>query len=80
MITSKLRNIPDRRTCFYPPFFGHFSLDDYYNQENFASDWFKIQKNLDEYIVKKNIHFAYAEATYQFTPRWIVNLGMKYDK
>ena len=36
--------------------------------------------NLDEYIVKKNIHFAYAEATYQFTPRWIVNLGLKYDK
>lgn len=56
------------------------SLDDYYNQENFASDWFKIQKNLDEYTVKKNIHSAYAEATYQFTPRWIVNLGMKYDK
>lgn len=62
------------------PSLDNFSLDDYYNQENFASDWFKIQKNLDEYIVKKNIHFAYAEATYQFTPRWIVNLGMKYDK
>ena len=62
------------------PSLDDFSLDDYYNQENFASDWFKIQKNLDEYIVKKNIHFAYAEATYQFTPRWIVNLGMKYDK
>ena len=62
------------------PSLDNFSLDDYYNQENFASDWFKIQKNLDEYTVKKNIHSAYAEATYQFTPRWIVNLGMKYDK
>ena len=62
------------------PSLDDFSLDDYYNQENFASDWFKIQKNLDEYIVKKNIHSAYAEATYQFTPRWIVNLGLKYDK
>ena len=62
------------------PSLDDFSLDDYYNQENFASDWFKIQKNLDEYTVKKNIHSAYAEATYQFTPRWIVNLGMKYDK
>ena len=31
-------------------------------------------------IPKKNIHSAYAEATYQFTPRWIVNLGLKYDK
>ncbi|KAB6278810.1 TonB-dependent receptor, partial [Bacteroides xylanisolvens] len=46
------------------PSLDDFSLDDYYNQENFASDWFKIQKNLDEYIVKKNIHSAYAEATY----------------
>ena len=62
------------------PSLDNLSLDDYYNQENFASDWFKIQKNLDEYTVKKNIHSAYAEATYQFTPRWIVNLGMKYDK
>ena len=62
------------------PSLDDFSLDDYYNQENFASDWFKIQKNLDEYTVKKNIHSAYAEATYQFTPRWIVNLGLKYDK
>ena len=40
------------------PSLDDFSLDDYYNQENFASDWFKIQKNLDEYIVKKNIHSA----------------------
>lgn len=62
------------------PSLDNLSLDDYYNQENFASDWFKIQKNLDEYTVKKNIHSAYAEATYQFTPCWIVNLGMKYDK
>ena len=30
------------------PSLDDFSLDDYYNQENFASDWFKIQKNLDE--------------------------------
>ena len=42
------------------PSLDDFSLDDYYNQENFASDWFKIQKNLDEYIVKENIHSAYA--------------------
>ena len=46
------------------PSLDNLSLDDYYNQENFASDWFKIQKNLDEYTVKKNIHSAYAEATY----------------
>lgn len=35
------------------PSLDDFSLDDYYNQENFASDWFKIQKNLDEYTVKR---------------------------
>ena len=51
------------------PSLDDFSLDDYYNQENFSSDWFKIQKNIDEYTVKKNIHSAYAEATYQFTSR-----------
>lgn len=35
------------------PSLDNLSLDDYYNQENFASDWFKIQKNLDEYTVKR---------------------------
>ncbi|QIU94459.1 TonB-dependent receptor [Bacteroides faecium] len=61
------------------PSLDGFSLDDYYNQENFSSDWFKIQKNVDKYTVKKNIHSAYAEATYQFTSHWIANLGLKYD-
>lgn len=37
------------------PSLDNLSLDDYYNQENFASDWFKIQKNLDEYTVKKKV-------------------------
>ena len=39
------------------PSLDNLSLDDYYNQENFASDWFKIQKNLDEYTVKKEYPF-----------------------
>ena len=39
------------------PSLDNLSLDDYYNQENFASDWFKIQKNLDEYTVKKKYPF-----------------------
>lgn len=62
------------------PSLDDFSLDDYYNQENLSSGWFQVQKNVDTYTVSKNIHSAYAEATYQFNPRWIVNLGMKYDK
>lgn len=61
------------------PSLDGFSLDDYYNRDNLSSGWFKIQKNVDKYTVTKNIHSAYAEATYQFTPRWIVNLGLKYD-
>ena len=61
------------------PSLDNFSLDDYYNQENLSSGWFAVQKNIDKYSVTKNIHSAYAEATYQFTPRWIVNVGMKYD-
>ena len=39
------------------PSLDDFSLDDYYNQENFASDWFKIQKNLDEYITTVPLRF-----------------------
>lgn len=62
------------------PSLTDLSLDDYYNQENLSSGWFEIQKYTDQYTVTKNIHSAYAEATYQFTPRWMVNLGMKYDK
>ena len=61
------------------PSLDGFLLDDYYNRDNLSSGWFKIQKNVDKYTVTKNIHSAYAEATYQFTSRWIVNLGLKYD-
>lgn len=61
------------------PTLNDFSLDDYYNQQNLTSDWFAIQKNIDKYTVTKNIHSAYAEATYQFNPHWVLNLGLKYD-
>lgn len=61
------------------PTLDDFSLDDYYNQQNLTSDWFTIQKNIDKYTVTKNIHSAYAEATYQFNPHWVLNLGLKYD-
>ena len=54
-------------------------FDDYYNQGNYAGGVFQLDRNIDEYSVKKNIHSAYAEATYQFTSRFIANLGLKYD-
>ena len=62
------------------PSLDNFSLDDYYNQQNLSSGWFDIQKNLDKYSVTKNIHSAYAEATYQINRQWVFNLGMKYDR
>ena len=54
-------------------------FDDYYNQGNYAGGVFQLDRNIDEYSVKKNIHSAYAEATYQFTSKFIANLGLKYD-
>lgn len=57
----------------------NISFDDYYNQDNYADGMFQIDRNIDKYTVKKNIHSAYAEATYQFTQEFIANLGLKYD-
>ena len=54
-------------------------FDEYYNQDNYAAGMFQLDRNIDKYTVKKNIHSAYAEATYQFTPHFIANLGLKYD-
>lgn len=57
----------------------NISFDDYYNQDNYADGMFQLDRNIDKYTVKKNIHSAYAEATYQFTQKFIANLGLKYD-
>lgn len=56
-----------------------FSLDHYYNATNLADGWFRMNRNIDKYTVKKNIHSLYAEANYRFSPRWVVNAGVKYD-
>lgn len=58
---------------------NNISFDDYYNQDNYAGGMFQLDRNIDKYGVRKNIHSAYAEATYQFTPTFIANLGLKYD-
>ena len=54
-------------------------FDDYFNQDNFAGGAFQLDRNVDEYSVKKNVHSVFAEATYQFTPRFTANVGLKYD-
>ena len=58
---------------------NNISFDNYYNESNLADGMFQLDRNLDEYSVKKNIHSAYAEATYQLTSNFIANLGLKYD-
>ena len=54
-------------------------FDNYFNAANYADGVFQLDRNLDKYGVKKNIHSAYVEATYQFTSKFIANLGLKYD-
>ena len=58
---------------------GNISFDSYYCQDNFADGTFLLDRNTESYNVKKNIHSAYAEATYQFTPAFTANVGLKYD-
>ena len=54
-------------------------FDDFFNNENFTAGDFQLDRNIDKYDVKKDIHSAYAEATYQFTRKFIANVGLKYD-
>lgn len=70
-------NMPVAHLSAFP--LGDFSLDSYYNPDNFQNGWFQIQRNIDRYAVKKKIHSAYVEAVYQFNADWVVNLGAKYD-
>ena len=58
---------------------SNIRFDDYFNQNNLASNVFQLGYQNDIYNVKKNIHSAYAEATYQFTQGFTANLGLKYD-
>ena len=58
---------------------GNIRFNDYYNQDNYADGMFILDRNVDKYGVNKNIHSAYAEATYQLTRNFIANVGLKYD-
>ena len=63
----------------YPFDIDNIRFDDYYTQDNFAYGTFLLDRNIDTYDVKKNIHSAYAEGTYQLTPAFTANIGLKYD-
>ncbi len=63
----------------YPFDIDNIRFDDYYTQDNFADGTFLLDRNTESYDVKKNIHSAYAEATYQLTPAFTANVGLKYD-
>ena len=58
----------------------NFSLDEIFNQEQFAEGYF-INDNYKVmmYTVDKNIHSAYTEFNYQLTSSLIMNLGLKAD-
>ena len=65
-----------RPSIFY---IDNVRFNDYYNQDNYSAGMFTLDRNVDKYSVDKNIHSAYAEATYQFTAGFTANLGLKYD-
>ena len=58
---------------------NNINFDNYFNETNYSNHNFLLDRNVDKYDVSKNIHSAYAEATYQFTSKFTANLGLKYD-
>lgn len=56
-----------------------FHLDELYNQQNLTNGLFSLDRNVDRYEVTKNIHAAYTEVTYQFSPHFAGNLGLRFD-
>ena len=58
---------------------NNINFDNYFNETNYSNHNFLLDRNVDKYDVNKNIHSAYAEATYQFTSKFTANLGLKYD-
>lgn len=59
--------------------FDNIAFDDYYTQENLDNGWFRLKRTTDLYTVTKDIHSAYIEGTYQFSSKFIANVGVKYD-
>ena len=58
----------------------NLQLDDLYNQANYESGKYTMSVGeLNTYNVKKNVHSAYAEATYQLTSPLTANVGLRVD-
>ncbi|MFR9603682.1 MAG: TonB-dependent receptor [Rikenellaceae bacterium] len=56
---------------------SNLDMDGYFNSSNMSA--FQVEERYDNYEVTKNIHSAYADLTYEFSPRFIANVGVKYD-
>ncbi|MGV8827748.1 MAG: TonB-dependent receptor domain-containing protein [Breznakibacter sp.] len=54
------------------------NLDGFFNNDNLNS-LFMLDRNVDKYDVEKYIHSAFADVTYQWGAKWIVNAGLKAD-
>ncbi len=59
--------------------YDDLGMDDYFTTENMLSGYFKMASTYNWYEVTKNIHSAYADATYEFSDKLVANLGVKYD-
>jgi len=57
-----------------------FSLDEIFNQEEFEAGHFQNDEyNISKYTVDKTIHSIFSELNYQFSKKFIANVGVKAD-
>jgi hypothetical protein len=57
-----------------------FLLDSYFNSENLANNAFRLDRNIDEYLVNKFINSGYGELAYQFGPKLIAMGGARFSQ
>ncbi len=56
---------------------SNLDMDSYFNGSNLGS--FQVEARYDNYEVTKSVHSAYADLTYEFSSKFIANVGVKYD-
>ncbi|MBR8538157.1 TonB-dependent receptor [Carboxylicivirga sediminis] len=67
---------------FYPP---NIKLDDFFNQDNMnigdgnGGD-FRVLYSDQSYTVSRNIHAAFADATVELNPRFVMNAGIRLEQ
>ncbi len=54
-------------------------LDSFFNASSLNDAMFKLDSSNDSYSVDKTIHSAYADIVYQFSDKFVADLGLKYD-